>query len=113
MLIQIILIFIIGVIVMRLIGQWRAQALTTQQFFLWLGVWFVAVMVIAAPDITSYLALQVGITRGVDLVVYTSIILLFYVVFKLLMRQERQEKYITTLVQKVALDAVKKTDAKE
>ncbi len=113
MLIQIILIFLISVIVLRLINQWRAHTLTIQQFSLWLSVWLIAVLIIAVPEITSYLATRVGITRGVDLVVYTSIILLFYVVFKLLMRQENQEKHITTLVQKIALDAVKKSDAKE
>jgi hypothetical protein len=100
-------------IVVRLVMQWRSQLLMTQQFVLWLIIWGMAVLLIAEPEISSYIALRVGITRGVDLVVYSSVIVIFYMLFKMLMRLDRQEKHITTLVQKIALDNIKKPDAKE
>lgn len=103
MLIQYILIATILLIIIRQIYLLKDGKLNKRQFILWLLVWLVAGIVIIFPDITSYFAIKAGVTRGVDLVVYISIILLFYICFRLLIRIEKMEKNITDFVRSVAL----------
>src|SRR3989339_95684 len=104
LIIQFILITIIALIVLRLIFKLKSGELTSQQFALWLVIWLVAIVVIGYPKITSQLASRVGVTRGVDLVVYTSIILIFYILFRLLMRLNKIEDNITKIARQVALE---------
>lgn len=55
------------------------------------------------PNLTTEIAQKAGITRGVDAVVYTSIALLFYLVFRLYVYLEDIRKEITTLIRMIAI----------
>ncbi|MEK7072456.1 MAG: DUF2304 domain-containing protein, partial [Patescibacteria group bacterium] len=66
--------------------------------FSWLVIWLVAILIIWYPQTTTYLAARVGIGRGVDLVIYISIIVIFYLMFRLLLKIEQIEKQITKIV---------------
>lgn len=103
MLIQFILIAFLVLIILRSVVQWKAKKITGREFFWWLIIWLLAIVVIWRPDVTSFLAIKVGVTRGVDLVVYVSIIVIFYLLFRLLMRQEKLEKEVTKVVSALAL----------
>lgn len=69
----------------------------------WLVFWLGVGAVVALPWTTSLLAARLGLTRGVDLVVYVSVIVLFYLIFRLTVKIERLESNITKLVREVAL----------
>lgn len=103
MLIQFILIVILVLIIVRSLWQWQSKKITGREFGWWLVIWLVAIIIIARPNIASFLAIKVGVTRGVDLVVYVSIIVIFYLLFRLLMRQEKIDKEITKIVSALAL----------
>src|SRR3989344_9209015 len=103
MLIQIILIVAIILIILRLIYKLRGRDIGLGQFSIWLIIWLMAILVIWYPKITSYLATKVGIGRGVDLVIYIFIIVVFYLMFRLLLRIEKIERHITGLVREMAL----------
>ncbi|MFA4871781.1 MAG: DUF2304 domain-containing protein [Patescibacteria group bacterium] len=103
LIIQIILIVAIILIISRLIFKLRGKEINLGIFFTWLVIWLAAMVVIWWPDITSFLAIKVGVTRGVDLVVYVSVILVFYLLFRLLLRIEKIESDITKIVREVAL----------
>ncbi|MEI6288635.1 MAG: DUF2304 family protein [bacterium] len=107
MLIQFILIIAILFIIIRSWYRKQKKEISSGEFFVWLAIWVVAIIVIAWPDITSLIASAVGVKRGVDLVVYVSIIFIFYLLFRLLMRIEKIEKDITHLTRAIAL---KQTD---
>jgi small membrane protein len=96
--IQYILIALILVFIFRLIFKLKAKDIKSVAFFGWLIIWLVAIVIIALPEITSQLAQLVGVTRGVDLVVYSSIILILFLMFRMLMRIEKMEKNITKMV---------------
>lgn len=103
MIIQYILIIAIVLIVLRLIYQLKNKNIGLMQFLGWLTIWVIAILIIWNPSITTFIAKKVGIGRGVDLAVYVSIIIIFYVMFRLLLRLEKIEKQITSLVRKDAL----------
>lgn len=98
MLIQIILIAVIILIVFRLIYKLKIKEINLNQFFSWLVIWLTAILIIWYPQTTTYLATRVGIGRGVDLVIYISIIVIFYLMFRLLLKIEQIEKQITKIV---------------
>lgn len=110
MAIKIILILFILLVLLRVFFRFKAKELTRLQFWGWLIIWLLAIIIIVFPQITSYLAIKLGVGRGVDLAVYSSIILLYYLVFRLFIRLEKMEKNITELVRKMALDQKQKND---
>ena len=103
MIIQFILIAIIVLIILRLIYQLKNKSINFGPFFGWLIVWVLAIIVIWYPAITTYLATRVGVGRGVDLVIYISVIIIFYLMFRLLIKIGKIEKEITKIVREDAL----------
>ena len=45
-----------------------------------------------------------GIARGADLIVYVSVVLLFYLIFRLYVKMEKIEQDVTKVVRKIAID---------
>jgi hypothetical protein len=86
----------------------RQKKITLGEFLLWSALWSVLFIFSEFPWIPSYMAHIVGISRGVDLVVYTSIFILFFVVFKIYVRIESQDRKITELVRQSAIKRAKK-----
>lgn len=75
--------------------------------FGWLVFWLVILLGIAVVSFTPWVAdiisKPLGVERGIDLIVYLSILLLFYLVFRLLMKIEKAEHELTRVVRAVAL----------
>ncbi len=76
----------------------------------WTLFWMLAAAVVWVPESTSRIARWVGIGRGVDVVVYTSVAVLFYMVFRIIVRIEKIERDITVIVRKHALQDAKKQE---
>jgi len=78
----------------------------------WSVLWVVAAVVILLPQTTTIIANLIGVGRGVDLVVYISVTLLFVLVFRLFLTLDRLDQTLTELVRRDALrDAKEKEDA--
>lgn len=58
---------------------------------------------ISFPDLTVFFASQMGIGRGSDFVVYASIVLLFYLIFRLYAVVEDLRIQIVVLIRELAL----------
>ena len=86
----------------RVVLRARERKLTWGEMLLWLAVWAVMIGVIFVPEASSSLAGYLGIGRGIDLVMYVAIVLLFYLLFRLYVRMEQLEHGITLLVREVA-----------
>lgn len=75
--------------------------------FLWVGVgvfvWW--------PKVSDYFAQTIGIGRGVDALVYISIVGLFYGMFRLYVKLEFLEHELTSLVRTMALNAGQRKDS--
>jgi len=79
----------------------------------WTVLWTLAVIFAFAPQGVSYFADLVGIQRGTDFVVYLSIILLFYMIFRVYVRFESIEQHVTKLTRELAINDRKKGDGKD
>ena len=77
-------------------------------FIFWLFLWFSGLMFINFTPLLSFLAKKLGIGRGVDLAVYTSIILIFYFLYLINVEIYELKKRIENLVRMLALEGEKK-----
>ena len=73
---------------------------------LWGGI-FVAVLI---PRTTEWLARTVGVGRGTDAVLYLSVVFLFFVQYRTLLRLEKMDHAITEAVRARALQELEKTE---
>lgn len=72
-------------------------------FLFWTVVWALAFVAVLKPGLTTTLARQFGIGRGVDAIVYISIVVLFYLNFRQQVTIENLRHDITKLTRKIAL----------
>lgn len=112
MIIQLFLLLIILIILVFIIARFRKKELTTVQFGFWLLVWVAGGIVVADPAIPQRIANELGIGRGADLVIYLAIIFIVFVLFRMLLRQERMEREITKVVREIALTQVQSSKIK-
>jgi len=72
-------------------------------FLYWLIFWLVASVIVIVPDATFYFASKLGIGRGSDLIVYISLVMIFFLIFKIMATTEKHKKEITELTRIIAL----------
>lgn len=90
-------------VIVKAIASFRKRQVRAATFFLWALFWLIIIGVIWRPESANRLAdiLQVG--RGVDAVMYLSVIGLFYLVFKLFVRIEMVDQQMTDLARSSAI----------
>ncbi len=101
-LIQIILLLLVIMAIRRLYLKFTSHDISRSEFTAWLILWLAALLVVALPQTASYLAFWMGVGRGSDLVVYLSVLILFYLVFKMVVRLEKIEQQLTMIVRSLA-----------
>ena len=108
--IQILLVFVLLVAMFVTWKRAKEQVIRPVEALLWSIAWIAAGVAILLPDTTSLLANLLGVGRGVDLVLYASVVVLFLLCFKLFISLDRMEKTLTDIVRK---DALKDLDKEE
>ena len=99
-------IFLLSLVILGMglvILRYRQRKIGTVAFLLWLVLWTGAAAVILFPMSTVILARFLGIGRGADLVLYTSLIITFYLLFRLHVRLEQVNREVTQIVRALAL----------
>jgi hypothetical protein len=91
----------------KVIRVYKQQSMRTIQFLLWALVWIGSAFIVAFPDATSFLAHIVGIGRGADLIIYTSLLVVFYLIFRIHLMLDRLEQEVTEIVRAIALEQLK------
>jgi hypothetical protein len=87
----------------RVIRRFKDGALSMGGLVVWSLVWIGSAILILLPGTTWLLARMIGVGRGVDAVIYLSIIAMFYGLFRLYARLEFIEHEITGIVRELAL----------
>jgi small membrane protein len=77
--------------------RFKDRSLSMTGFIFWTLVWLAALVFIFFPDMSSIVAGTIGLGRGVDAVFLLSIVLLFYLVFRLYIKIDTIDKNITDL----------------
>jgi hypothetical protein len=102
-LIQIFLVLFFFFAILKVAGRCRAGDLSLSAAIVWIVFWLAAAVIVIVPNSTAYFAKIFGIGRGADLVVYLSLALLFFIIFRLMVKVEKLNKEITLLVRQMAL----------
>jgi hypothetical protein len=101
--IQIILLFFFLFAWSRVFRKYRLNEIKLKELVIWSFFWLIAAIVVLVPNFTSTIAKIVGIGRGADLVIYMSVALLFYILFRVFIRLEKIENNITKITRELAL----------
>lgn len=101
--IQIVLTAFLGLAIARVFGAVRSTQISWRRGLFWIALWCVGIFVVWFPDTTMILARFSGVQRGVDAVLYITVAMLTYLVFRLYAAMEKQDQVITKLVSELAL----------
>lgn len=88
----------------RTILQFKNGAVTRMWLLFWILFWAGAGTVAALPQTADAVARLVGVGRGADVVIYLSLVVIFYLIFRLYVKIEQVEGEITRLVRKLSMD---------
>lgn len=110
--IQFILLVFIVFAASRAVLQFRGGMIRFGALLFWLGIWGVATFAIFYPETTTNFAKLMGIGRGVDVILYVSIAILFYLVFRLHIYLEDIRSEISRLIREVSIKEVKRGQGK-
>ena len=70
----------------------------------WLLFWTILIFITINPRLASYASNFFGVERGSNMVVYSSIILISYLTFRLYAKLTHVEKNITKIIRNLAID---------
>ena len=102
---QIIATVIILFFVFRLASQRKKNSISQTEFFLWLFFWLSSFLIIIFIKKIDFLVAWLGFSSaGIDVLLYLSIAVLFYLQFKLRIKIEKIEKDITTITRKISIN---------
>lgn len=98
----------------RVILRLKGGDLTLGEFLFWFGLFAFALVGVIEPQFTTYAANTLGIGRGADVVIYASLVLLFYLIFRTNVLLENVRHELTQVVRTLALyDAKSDTESKD
>jgi hypothetical protein len=105
--IQILLLLFLLFAFSRVILRFREGKVHFGEFLFWSGVWLFAIVGVIFPQFTTWIAQKIGIGRGADAVIYFSLALLFYLIYRTNVHLENVRQDITDIVKKLALESEK------
>jgi hypothetical protein len=101
--IQIILFLFILFAFSRVVLRFRDGQIHFGALLFWLVIWLAAALALFSPEKTTQLAKLAGIGRGVDVITYISLAILFYLVFRLHVLVEGLNTKLSQLIREIAL----------
>ena len=101
--IQIVLICFAFFAMSRVVVRYRRGGTRMLYLGLWLLFWACVVVVAVHPDTTSYFAGWLGVGRGVDIAMYLSVLMIFYLLFRSFAKIEDLDRQLTRVVRADAL----------
>ena len=88
---------------LKVVYSYKQRGIYTLGFLLWTLIWMGTAFIIIFPDTTSFVAYLLGIGRGADLISYTSLLITFYLIFRIQLTLAYLEQEITEIVRAIAL----------
>ena len=83
--------------------RFKEKKISRKEFLLWSVIWIALIIIAIIPETATQLSNFFGIERGVDLIVYASIIVMFYLIFRLYIKIDQTEQNLTKIVRKMSL----------
>lgn len=96
------------------IRQFKSGINTLFESFLWSILWLFVSLVAVFPDATTvYLSKTIGIKDHINGIIFIGLAISFFLNFKLFNSFKKQNKIITDLVRKIAIDKQLQSENKE
>ncbi|MFC1648305.1 DUF2304 domain-containing protein [Nanoarchaeota archaeon] len=96
----------------RVFLRYREDKVSLKEFLFWIIIWGLVILIAFDPTLTVWLSSLLGIGRPIDLAVYISVIVLFYLIFRVYVKLESIKADITTIVRSLSIDKPKKKSKK-
>lgn len=112
MLIKILLLLFVLFALSRIFSRLYKEEITKKEFFIWLIFWLLVGGAVIWPKTTDIIAGFVGVSRGADLLVYISILVIFFIVFKIIVKLEKIDREITKIIRELSLRETKEKNQK-
>ena len=106
--IQILLLAFVIFAISRVYLRLKENVISARVAFFWFLIWLAALVGVSLPATTTRIAEFFGVGRGVDIIVYISLALLFYLIFRIYVMIEDLRHQITYLVREIALSGSSK-----
>jgi hypothetical protein len=87
----------------RIILRRKEKSIPLGEFIFWSVIWTSAAIIAAAPNIMKIAANKTGVENSINLFTTITIIIIFYLLFRLYVKVEKQQQDITKLVREMAL----------
>ena len=100
---QLVFLIFISVSLYKVVIKIKNGQLGIKESFVWVFAWVLGAIIIFDPGISIKISNLFGIGRGVDLVIYSSIIFLYYISYKIYLKIDSLQKKIKELSTKIAL----------
>lgn len=108
---QLLLTVVILFIIARTLVAYKKNNFSRSFTVVWIFFWLGVIFFIFQQNIVIQVAHKLGISRGVDLIIYLSLIAVFYFIYRLLGTLYEIDAKITKIVREVAIKDVKKKKA--
>ncbi len=89
----------------------RSGLLSAGAAIFWTPFWLLAVVFVWLPNALTVVANTFGIGRGTDLLLYVSLVVVFYILFRLSVKIEGLNRSITNVVRDKSLSEVLERDS--
>lgn len=106
--IQLIIILFVFFALSRTLLRFKDKKINFGELLFWVLLWTFIVVFSLVPDLLSHITVFFGISRPLDFATYFSILLLFYLIFRLYIKQETNSQDLTKLTREIALMNAKK-----
>lgn len=103
MLMRIVLLIVACGGLLGVLGRFRKRQISVWGALAWSVLWVAIGVVALIPDIANRLADMLGIGRGADVVVYSAIVVIVALLFRMSVRLEQLDRAITTVTRELAL----------
>ena len=81
----------------------KDQSLGTKGAFFWTCFWLCSALFVIWPESTSIVAEKFGLGRGADLILYSSVAIIFFMLFRMHIKIEALNRTITKVTRDTAL----------
>ena len=100
-LVQFLIAGLIILFLIKTVSDFKKKRISRSSFIFWFCLWLIILIVAFIPQVTNFLAGLIGVKRGTDVATYFSILIIFFILFKIISRLERINQEITEIIRHI------------
>ena len=89
--------------IINAVSKLKQKKLKIVGFMLWLIFWLGIIFFVWQPDLSDNIASFLGVGRGADALIYIALVSIFYLLFKIYTKLEKNHQDITKLARSIAI----------